>query len=324
MKKTLFLFLIIILLGVIWAFSWQFVAGKVETALVEGKAKLEGQDKLFQCPNQEIGGFPFRISVTCDETSYFDNRKGFYLEAGALRSAAQAYQPGKAIVELEGPAVMTFAHNQTFDVKWKSLRASLSAGISGIEKISTIGKNISLSPTDPNESTLNIQEIQIQARRIERNSIDFATSTRMVGSSKEDWPKFDAAVNVRLNDIYDRISHTPDLVQIAKSIGLEGQLNGLDYISHDGGKISFSGPMQIDKQGYLSGKFNMTVSELQPLVRSLAKAFPDYQVEFLQAESAISLLNSGNNSMELKLPVTVSKGRVNMGIVPIGNIPRLF
>ena len=250
--------------------------------------------------------------------------KVFFLEAGALRSAAQAYQPGKAIVELDGPAVMTVAHSQTFDVKWKTLRASISAGISGIENFSTIGKNISLLPVNPSESSLSIEELQIHGRKVEPNAVDFATSTSRVESNGGNWPDFDAALIVRLNNIYDKVSQKPDLVQIAKTDGLEGHLTGFDYISHSGGKLSFTGPLQIDRQGYLSGKFSMTVSELRPLVRSLARAMPDYQAEFQQAETAISLLSSGADDTELKLPVTVSKGSVSLGLVPIGVIPPLF
>ncbi|MEM9277549.1 MAG: DUF2125 domain-containing protein [Pseudomonadota bacterium] len=324
MKKTLILLFIVVAFGAAWSTGWYFVAGQVEQALAIAKTRLQSQDKLLQCPNEEIGGFPFRISVTCDEMSYFDNQKGFFLEAGALRSAAQAYQPGKAVVELDGPAVLTVAHSETFDVQWKSLRASLFAGLGGVEKFSTVGRELSLVSTRLDRDAVTLEELQLHGRKSGENDVDLAMSSGKVVSTKRLWPDFDLAVNVRFEKIYDQLSRRPDLIRIARNQGLEGQLTGLDYHSLEGGKVSVAGPMKIDTRGLLSGNFNISASELNALVRSLGRAFPDRQEMFEQAETAAALLSSASKDGKVQVPVTVSNGQAKIGLIPIGTIPPLF
>lgn len=300
------------------------MAGKVDDALSLAKAKLQSENKLFQCPNETINGFPFRISVTCDETSYFDNTKGFFLEAGKLQSAAQAYQPGKAVVELEGPAVLTVAHTETFDVKWNSLRASVVAGFSGLEKFSTIGKNISLVPAKAGQDSVDLDELQIHGRKVKSNDVDLALTSENVRSSNESWPDFDLVGNVRISDVHDKLTRDPDLLKLAKSRGLKGEIMQLDYASYEGGKLSVTGPVEIDTQGLITGKFQITASELKPLIQSLGRAIPEQKDLLSRAEDAAEILSSVSKNGQLKLPITVNKGKVSLGFVGIGSLGPVF
>jgi len=323
-KKTLFLLIIIAALAGIWSSAWYYVAGKVEEILSSGQSRLAVKNIEIQCPGQAISGFPFRINLDCSETSYSDTQKGFSLQAGALRSAAQAYQPGKAVIELDSPAVVTLARHEFVDLEWTSLRASVSAGFGGLEKFSTVGTGVSVVPSIQGQEPFTMQKLQVHGRKVETNDVDLAVVSDGVKSQNALWPGFDLALTVRLENIYDQLSNNPDLKQIAVTQGLTGQLTELNYISSAGGQISVSGPMQINQRGLLSGRFNISVSEIQPIIRSLSQAFPQQSDLFQQAEVAAGLLNNGQAGNTIKLPITVREGQASLGLIPIGVVPPLF
>ncbi|MEM7068435.1 MAG: DUF2125 domain-containing protein, partial [Pseudomonadota bacterium] len=220
MKKTVLLLVIIFVLGAGWAAGWFFVANTVEQALETGKTRLASQDKIFQCPNQEINGFPFRINLTCAETTYIDNAQGFSFEAGELRSAAQAYQPGKAVVEVDGPAVMVVGSRDTYDLKWDTLRASFTAGLSGVETFSSVGTKVTVKPANPIQEPFVIENFQAHSRKAEVNDVDMALLSTGIASQNALWPEFDLTLNVRFADVYDALLKNPDLKKITQRQGL--------------------------------------------------------------------------------------------------------
>ncbi len=324
MKKTLILLIIILAIGASWSYGWHYVAGKVEEVIELGKTRLALQDKEFLCPGQEIGGYPFRINLSCAETSYFDNQQGFSLEAGTLRTAAQAYQPGKVVAELDGPAFMKLANQETFDLDWTSMRASVSAGFSGVEKFSSAGTNLSATPTRKNLDAFTIAELQMHGRKVEANDFDIAVRSHNVKSSNAVWPGFDLVLNVRLADIHNQLKRNPNLRRIVREQGLDGQINELRYTSSNGGEVLISGPMQVDRQGLVSGKFSVEVTQLAPIMRSLAKAFPQHR-EFLEkAEATASIMGGGQNGGSLKLPITIRDGKASLDPFPLGLVPPVF
>ncbi|MEM7214695.1 MAG: DUF2125 domain-containing protein [Pseudomonadota bacterium] len=324
MKKTLILLVLLSTIGAAWSWGWYFVAGKVEETLVQAKARLEDRDKNLRCTNQAISGFPFRISVTCDSVTYSDNRRNLLFEAGELRSAAQAYQPGKAIIELDAPSIITMNQTDRFDVSWNTMRASMKAGFGGVEKFSAVGTTIRLDSEGSSRDSVDISELQMHGRKVNVNDVDLALVSEKVISIGGLWPNFDLKVNLRFDDIYDILSRNPDLLGIARKQGLAGELTHLDYMPENGGRVIIKGPLEINTKGELSGRFDVTVSELKKLVNSLSLAFPDHKKTFREAELAAGLLSAVTGGSEIKIPVTVVRGEAIVGLIPIGKIPTVF
>ena len=84
-----------------WAFAtWR--AGQEMDAWLDREARL---GRTWTCPNREIGGFPFRIEVTCDKPSFTGRAQGRDVtgEVGRVMAVAQLQSPSHVIMEAEGP-----------------------------------------------------------------------------------------------------------------------------------------------------------------------------------------------------------------------------
>lgn len=323
MKKGIFLISIIVLLVACWSAVWFFVAGKVETAITDTKIKLADKGRDFECTNQQVDGYPFRISLNCDQLRYSDQSTGLEIQTGKLKSAAQAYQPNKAIVELTSPANITLPNGNRFDTTWNSMRSSLKVGLSGPENISLQGKELKLAPANDAAQTMLMQDIQVHGRKVGDDNVNLAVSLNEASSQSGLWPTFNLKTAFLLENSYQDLLNRTSLLRLAKSKGLKGKIEEFQYSPVEGGMLEITGPAQVSPQGLLSGNFDVKVRDLPKLINALSKSFPQEQQKFQDISGAISLL-TGNSDKEISLPISLRKGRISIGILPVANLPPLF
>lgn len=324
MKKGIFLLSITILLSAAWSAVWYYVADKVETVISDTKVKLADKGRDVQCTNQQIDGYPFRISLNCNEVRYADDASGLIFQAGKLKSAAQAYQPNKAVVELSSPAMLKLPGGDAFNTNWNSMRSSLKLGLSGPENLSVHGKEINLVPTNRTEHTMQIKDMQLHGRQIGKDNINLALILTGAKSANEIWPSFNLNSTFLVEDIYRDVMNRTSLLQVAKSKGLKGTIERFQYKPEEGGILEVTGPAQVGRDGLLTGKFNVTVSNLPKLLNALSKSFPEEKQKFDDASQAIALLSQKSGKDEITLPITINSGRMSIGIIPLGKLPPLF
>ena len=324
MKKGIILLAITAILMAGWSGVWHFVTGKVETTLADTKTKLTQRGREVECSNQEINGYPFRISINCDAVKYKDTITGISFEGGKLKTAAQAYQPNKAIAELSSPASLTLANGNKVDATWELMRSSIKMGLSGPQNISVQGTKITLSPTQFSAQPVQIDDMQFHGRLMDENNINLAVTLDNTTAQGNPWPGFDLRSTVLLNDAYKDILDRQSILRIARDKGLEGEIQRFQYAPIDGGALEFSGPAKINPQGLLSGQLQVTLRDLPKLVTALGKSFPKEKQKFDDASTAINLLaqKSGNN--EISFPVSIRDGRASIGLIPLGKIEPLF
>src|SRR5262249_18950838 len=72
---------------------------------IEGwRAREAKSGRVYTCGSQDVGGYPFRIEVSCDGASaVFRTNQPVELKAQGLTVVAQVYQPGLLISEIHGP-----------------------------------------------------------------------------------------------------------------------------------------------------------------------------------------------------------------------------
>src|SRR5215207_9656516 len=56
---------IVVALGVAWTALWFYAAGEAETRLNDWQAQQAKGGRAFTCASRSVGGYPFRIEVTC-------------------------------------------------------------------------------------------------------------------------------------------------------------------------------------------------------------------------------------------------------------------
>ena len=86
----------------LYSAGWFYVASKIEDVVADFIAR-PGR-LTIGCDGLTRTGTPFRIGFACNQTSLKDDATGAMLSAGAIRAVANIYNPGSAVVELDGPA----------------------------------------------------------------------------------------------------------------------------------------------------------------------------------------------------------------------------
>ena len=85
--------LVLVILAVIagWTGFWKFAADKAQQTIDGWRAREAKSGRIYDCGSQTVGGFPFRIEVTCDQASAVirSNEPPMELKAASLLVVAQ-------------------------------------------------------------------------------------------------------------------------------------------------------------------------------------------------------------------------------------------
>src|SRR6478609_4951295 len=138
LRYTILLF-IVFALAAGWTAFWKFAAGRAETAIDGWRAREARSGRIYTCGSQDVGGFPFRIEVNCDQALLRTNQPPIELRTSSLLMVAQVYQPGLLISEFHGPlTVGEPGKAPEFVADWKlaqsSVRGSLVFDLLSVER----------------------------------------------------------------------------------------------------------------------------------------------------------------------------------------------
>jgi hypothetical protein len=148
-RKFLWLAAGIVFVGGLYSAGWFLAADQIQKRLTAYLTKGQAIGFSGECAEMEVRGFPFRLGLFCDKVRLDDTRRGASASFGALRTAAQVYQPGRAVLELDGPAEIRVSPGVTISADWTLLRASVAATLSGIDRTSLAYDNLTGTARSP-------------------------------------------------------------------------------------------------------------------------------------------------------------------------------
>lgn len=125
--------LALVVLG--WSAAWVVIRSRTDEALDRWIAAEAAAGRQWTCQNRAIGGYPFRIEVTCDSLTL--QRPDVRLSVGRVTAVAQVYQPRHVIAEIAGPLRATDGR-VTVDGTWRLLEASFHAAPEGFQRASLV------------------------------------------------------------------------------------------------------------------------------------------------------------------------------------------
>lgn len=120
---SLVLLLLLAGLGAFWTYAaWR--TGVSVDAWLAREARLGRQ---WSCPDRRIGGFPFRLELSCDKPGFTGRAAGRALtgELGRVHAVAQIQDPNHVIVEAEGPLVVSDDAGGRLSLDWELLHGSV-------------------------------------------------------------------------------------------------------------------------------------------------------------------------------------------------------
>ncbi|MBW9065338.1 DUF2125 domain-containing protein [Rhizobium herbae] len=334
-RKIRWLALGILLFLVVYSGAWFFAANRIETQLPALLSENKGIGSSAECGGLSVRGFPFRIGLFCDTVRLDDAAHGASASFGALRSAAQVYRPGHAVVELDGPAEIRVSPGLTVSADWSLLHASVQASLSGVDRTSMTYDQLT--------GTVILPATQEDAAIGDTHKLAFAAG-HGEAHFRQNGPDLDAALSV---DGFDaRLDGAPSLLPplnasadmtfvdraaLMNAGGLKpgalrnskGEMRNLTLDLGGGMVTTASGPFTVDDKGLISGEFSVTMKNIEGWRQNLVKVFSneDGTAMVNNIANMLTALADGKNEATVKL--NVRDGIAFLAFFPIGELPQL-
>jgi hypothetical protein len=313
--------------AVAWTLVWRGAAGRLrqetETLLiVRGGA---------QCENLATGGFPFRIGIFCDRIAA-NGQAGatlgdWRIASGAMRSAAQFYNPGHVIAEFDAPLEFESSRLPALRGEWTTARASLRAGFTGL-------KRLSVELRDPALLLFGSRRIAAAASmqghaRPARNPVDgdlaFAIDDAQIAPGVE-VPAFDLAGDLTIRDFASYFAGQGDVPERIRERlqerGIAGEVRGLEFAPASGGRLHLAGSFAVGADGVTNARLKVDVEDAAAIAAFFVPLVKNVEARNTaeRIAAALALLPAGATGIDL----VVENGQLRLGAFSLGRVPRLF
>jgi len=334
--RWLWFILLLILLAGLWLGYWyaaDWVAGKVLARAEAGG--FRGVD--LDCPDRQMGGFPFSIDVDCARTAVTVTGAGA-AEAGAVAASAPLYLPGHVNSRLEGPLRVSFpALGLGLEMNWRAAFARASVMPSGLRRATADFDDVALT-IEAGHRRLPIKALaaaegqaEIGASRGASGSLDLAGSGRalvVVKADGEQMPVFDGSARLTLVGFGTTVGR--DFGEDLRAwLARGGQMRLEQFrFAVDDFAMTLQGPMTLSPEGLISGELTVRIAGMQRLP-DVAEAFrPGSRDEAALAVQAMAILSQPVNTDDgpaQETTLRIQNGEISFGIIPTGvSIPPLM
>ncbi|TDH34824.1 DUF2125 domain-containing protein [Pseudohoeflea suaedae] len=319
-RRILWLGLAVVLACALYTVGWYVFAGQIEKRLPALFALTERQGARTECANANVRGYPFRIGIFCDKTSVDFARDNMKLKAGALRSAAQVYNPWHVVSELDGPASLTGDNGLSARADWQLLHASTIFAGDGVDRASLEGKGATLALESADLPVTISGESSRFAAHVRRNAgdLDIAVETDDFSSPLTlDTRHFSLAATVLGAADFLKEGARPDMR------GKTVRLHDLSSEFAAGGTVSLSGDLAFGADGLANGDLKIRLGDYQAVAARIGEVQPDLARQITQFAPILLALDiePDDGPDTVTLPLTIRNGNAAVGLLPLGRIP---
>lgn len=322
-RKLVWLTVAIVLFGALYTGGWFYAASWLKDRATKELAASEQGMHSASCSNLSVRGYPFRIGVFCDSLGIDDRASGLSATFGALRSVAQVYRPGHAVIELDGPAQVRVTPDVAFDVDWDLMRASAVAWTNGLDRASIAYDGLKGRLNVPSKGlSLGIAATHGEKHvRQSGEALDVAASLEALSLDLGDkvLPPLNVAVDLTIADAAKWISAEGPPPTLP--LGTSAELRGLSLDLGADNRMTLSGPVSVDDAGYVSGALDLTIEGVTGWRDRISEVFPDAAETVQRVAGAIKGLSGGQDRAVVKL--NIRQGTVYLGLFPVAEIPPL-
>ena len=326
--------LIVVVIGG-WSAFWY--AGSIAADKVVGEIEQRSAARggKIACNDRDISGYPFRMEIRCSEAVLTSLKTGLHASVNKVRSIALLYNPGHVIAEADGPLNVNLPEkmgvSDTIVATWQTARASVSAGISGLERASLDSKDIKLvfegtQGRAPFEA-LSISRAQLHVRPDPDGPGDYdvaADITELFATrAGRDLPVMNASVTGKALGVGEALEYKPEQ-QFRSWIDNGGafELTALKFDSMGFSTLA-SGLLHLSQTGLLSGQIDLEISQIDQLSALVVAIAPRLEANAAQITTLLKNFSAGGGGDTVKIALTVRDGIVSAGILPLGRIPAI-
>ncbi|MBV9569235.1 MAG: DUF2125 domain-containing protein [Hyphomicrobiales bacterium] len=303
------------------------VAGRVEAAIDAGLAREAQNGRKLSCATREFFGFPFRVAMRCDAPRLEIERPSgkLVLSAARLTGVAQIYDLNHVIIEAEGPLSLDAPGISDTEADWHSLLVGLVAQGGALDHADMAVEGPSFRLRDgQNMLTSHAERFEMHARRdpgrapgddaVELSSrLERLASPLLDGILGEATPA-DADIDVSISKI---AALQPQSASVSSAPLDHWRLAGgtmrvaAANLTKGSLKAAAAGELQLDELHRVSGRLDTSLEGAEAVVTRLG--LPSAALAFLK-------LNGG----KLRLPVTMTNGRMAVGPVSVARLIPLY
>ncbi|UIJ72416.1 DUF2125 domain-containing protein [Aurantimonas sp. HBX-1] len=306
--------------------AWYYLAAQLEARVDAAIEDAAADGVEIGCPNRAVVGYPFRLGLRCDAVTVDPRGEGLRLTAGALRTAAQIYQPTRVVSELDSPLIVNAPEAPPLDIRWQLAQASASFWTEGLDRFSLVVEAPDVALAQPAAGRLALataEHLEVHVRRRDAD-LDLALSDRgirIVAPDTPPLPPFDVALDATIAGAADWLDG--DAGETPRQV-LAGHAATLRALSIDLGnaQAELSGTFMFDTSGQLSGDFELAVTQPQQIATLVAEALPEAASVANSIATALSFVGRQENGRTV-IAITVRDGIVAAGVIPLGSIPPL-
>jgi hypothetical protein len=357
-------FLLLLALGAGWTWAWDYAAGMAQAALEGWRAREAKAGRVYNCGSQSVGGYPFRIEVSCANASaiFRSNQPPVEIKAGSVLVATQVYEPTQITSDIGGPVTVAKIGGEPIVVaNWALGRSSVSGTPKAPQRVSLVFDQpvVNLVTDGRQQNLLRAQRIEVHGRIVEGSAASNPVIEVVLRLKQASAPGFsratvqpvDAEITAVLHGLGD-FSPKPWRDRFRELQERGGHIDITAAKIRQGATLAVgSGSLAIDRNGNLDGQVNVTVAGLEPflvaigapqavqkshsldkvagMLDRLSPGLGDVAREQAGANLSTGLTLIGKPaSLEgrqaVTLPLRFKDGTAFLGPIALGNTPALF
>lgn len=299
--------------------GWFFVANRLDREVERTISRLAANDVTLDCANRAVRGYPFRLGLFCDGVQYDDPERNIHLKTGALRTAAQIYQPLRTVAELDGPFTLNGPDFPPIELSWTALRASARLARPLPERVSVVADGLNATMATDAAHAAQVFSATHMEGHMRPNGADLDWAGNFTGLTIHP-----AIVDGRIvpplageSDI-KIVNGATLLAERPKSLrGQSFEVRNL-VLSAGEGSVVATGPITFDDQGLLDANLQVTLKNPKAISAVLQTAVPERSREINTGFAGLALMGP-----EFSLPLRVVKGKAQLGFIPLGDVPAI-
>ncbi|WP_373235981.1 DUF2125 domain-containing protein [Cohaesibacter celericrescens] len=331
-RKYVFLGLFVLLVIAGWSAFWYVSYTKTQSLIDRLMARQINGTPVLQCQNQTLGGYPFRLLLTCSSYTAQNAQNGWRVEGGAFRAIWQIYTPNLALIESD--TRLTISHQpsgQTFDMVSSLMRGSVRFSPTEIiSRASFEAANPTVTSNNPAFSNM-LGEIKADSLAFharpnpdESNDLDLSmTATELAAGS---FPIVSGQFGVTLIEGLSasiRNQGNPARAWLQQS-GEVKDING--HVDIGQKTLKLNGDVSFDQQGLANGLVKLKILNPSVDAATAGKTLSAQRDGLNGPLTALQLMGKPVKDGDLigsEVDIKLKGGNIQAGFLPLGRLPAI-
>ncbi|MEJ2376201.1 MAG: DUF2125 domain-containing protein [Pseudolabrys sp.] len=282
-RRVTIILLIVFVLVAGWAWLWKFAASRAETAVAGWRAREARAGRVYSCGTQSVGGFPFRIELTCGKASALLRSKATPLveiRTPSVLVGADLYQPDTLTSRFVGPLTVGAPGKPPgIWVNWTFAQSTVHGTPSAPERVTleferpTVDRIVG----GKHQSLLSARRIALEGRIASGSPSDhpvIEVSLKAVRASAPGLhpaaaPPINMHLAARLTGLAD-FAPKPWAERFREMQAAGGRIEITHARIKQGNTLAVGkGSLSIDANGQLAGQLSVTVAGLKPFLDAI-------------------------------------------------------